>query len=196
MVARAQMWTAHSVLSRVPLSATPGPAARQAPLSTGSQARILEWGAISFPKMYNRKAESVSHITREGLGWPLMALTRSQDKMKGRLYEQEEGRKRKAEKRRKGGKAQPLVEDAHGGQYTPDMRTNLCDWTCKTKTCRFGSLKVQDLKVFMPGFTVVQSAKSFCFFKEKKKKRYLLWTECLYPPQIYIPKLFSLRDGF
>ena len=93
--------------------------------------------------------------------------------MKGRLYEQEEGRKWKAEKRRKGGKAQPLVEDAHGGQYTPDMRTNLCDWTRKTKTCRLGSLKVQDLKVFMPGFTVVQSDKSCFFFLREKKKKIL-----------------------
>ena len=74
---------------------------------------------------------------------------RSQDKMKERLYEQEEGRRWKVEKRRKGGKAQPLVEDAHRGQYTPDVQTNLCDWTCKTKTCRFNSLKVQDLKVYM-----------------------------------------------
>lgn len=42
--------------------------------------------------------------------------------MKERLYEQEEGRRWKVERRRKGGEAQPLAEDAHRVQYTPDVQ--------------------------------------------------------------------------
>lgn len=45
-------------------------------------------------------------------------------------------------------KAQPLVEDAHTWQHTPDAWTNLCDWTCKST---FPSLKACNLKVCMQG---------------------------------------------
>ena len=45
-------------------------------------------------------------------------------------------------------KAQPLVEDTHTWQHTPDAWTNLCDWTCKST---FPSLKACNLKVCMQG---------------------------------------------
>ena len=45
-------------------------------------------------------------------------------------------------------KAQPLVDDAHTWQCTPDTWTNLRDWTCERT---FASLKVHNLKVRMQG---------------------------------------------
>ena len=61
------------------------------------------------------------------------------------------GRREEMEGRKKeeGRKSTTTRRGCTQGQYTPDMRTNLCDWTRKTKTCRFNSLKVQDLKVYM-----------------------------------------------
>lgn len=45
-------------------------------------------------------------------------------------------------------KAQSLVEDAHTWKCTPDMWTNLCDWTRKHVSKR-ASLKVRNLNIHM-----------------------------------------------
>ena len=45
-------------------------------------------------------------------------------------------------------KAHELVEYAYAWQFSPDMWTNLCAWTCK---CMFASLKVCNLKAHVSG---------------------------------------------